>query len=76
MKMKVNDNCTITNKVTLGDIDFTDDDCCFDLDYCFVYDGQAFEDMGDGSFRAILAVNDYDYVEDEALLMDLVVVRA
>lgn len=47
----------------------------FDLDNVFEYENKAYEylkgDAGEYDFRVIFAVDDYDYVEDETLIKEL-----
>ena len=69
--MRINkfNNLTKCDIAKLSDIDFTDENCCFNKDYCFEYENLVFENYsGPADFRVILAVDDYDYVEDHELI--------
>lgn len=53
----------------LSDIDFNDDACAFEKDYCFEFEDKVYEfcDFEEAKFRFVLDVDDYDYVTDKEL---------
>ena len=67
--MRINSTTTIVKKLPLSAIDFSD--CEYDEDYCFEWDGQAFEyDIyGPTSYKAILSNNDYEWIGEEEVAL-------
>ena len=60
---------------SLSEINFDDENCPFEKEYCFEYKNKVYEllpkEHFDHEFRVVLYQDDYDYVEDEKLIDEL-----